>query len=258
MNVENKLLKTINQAIREGVRAIKETRARYLSIEHKTYKEFVTNCDIASEKAIVNILKIHYPDSSILSEELGDVLGNDSLLWSIDPIDGTHNFIHNIPFYAISIGAFLNKEVVAGMIYLPEFEACYYAAKGKGAFLNDKKISVSTRELKESMVAYDNQFHKHPAMMKNLPKIVDNCFTLRIFGSAAVDIAKVAEGGLEARIFHKTKFEDYAAGAIIIREAGGKITDFAGRDVSLETRDVIVSNGRIHEQLLQLLNKLND
>lgn len=254
MNMENKLLKVLNEAVRKGDGAIKETKAHYLSVEQKTYKELVTNCDIASEKAIVNLLKTHYPDSSILSEELGNVVGNDALFWSIDPIDGTHNFIHGIPFYAISIAAFINREVIAGMIYLPEFDACYYAAKGTGAFLNDKKITVSDRELKEAMVAYDNQFHKHRAMMKNLPIVADNCFTLRIFGSAAVDIAKVSEGILEARIFHQTKFEDYAAGSIIVKEAGGKVTDFNGRDVTLETRDVIVSNGKIHSQLVQLLN----
>lgn len=251
---ESKLLRVIREAVREGDRAIKETRAHYLSVEQKTYKELVTNCDIASEKAIVNLLKTHYPDSSILSEELGNVSGNDALLWSIDPIDGTHNFIHGIPFYAISVAAFAKREVVAGIIYLPEFNACYYAAKGRGAFLNDKKITVSDRELKDSMVAYDNQFHKHKAMMKNLPIVADKCFTLRIFGSAAVDIAKVSEGVIEARIFHQTKLEDYAAGSIIVKEAGGKITDFNGNAPTLETRDVIVSNGKIHNLLVQLLN----
>jgi myo-inositol-1(or 4)-monophosphatase len=103
------------------------------------------------------------------------------------------------------------------------------------------------------MVAYDNQFQKHKAMLKNLPLLQEKCFTLRIFGSATVDICKVSEGAIEARVFHKTKFVDFAAGAVIVKEAGGNITDFDGRRVTAKTSDVIASNGWIHKELVDLL-----
>ena len=250
----DKILITLKRAIEAGSDALKKTRSEGLMFRQKSYKEFVTNCDIASENAIVEVLKGEYPDSSIYSEEVGAVSGEEELLWVLDPIDGTHNFMHNIPFYAISIGAYHKEEAIAGMIYLPEFDACYYALRGKGAFLNDKRIRVSDRgKLSEAMVAYDNQFQKHKAMLKNLPLLQEKCFTLRIFGSATVDICKVSEGAIEARVFHKTKFVDFAAGAMIVKEAGGNITDFDGRRVTAETSDVIVSNGKIHKELVDLL-----
>lgn len=250
----DEILITLKRAIKAGSNVIKKTRSGGLMFRQKSYKEMVTNCDIGSESAIVEVLKGKYPNSSIYSEEVGDISEEEELLWVLDPIDGTHNFIHNIPFYAISIGAYHKGEAVSGMIYLPEFDACYYALRGKGAFLNDKRIHASDSEkLSKAMVAYDNQFHKHKAMLKNLPLLQEKCFTLRIFGSAAVDICKVSEGGIEARVFHKTKFVDFSAGSLIVKEAGGNITDFNGCKVTPKTSDAIVSNGRIHEELVDLL-----
>jgi len=236
-----------------GSKAVKETSSN-LMWRKKSSNEIVTNCDIESENAIVEVLKKDYPKSSIYSEEVGKITGQETLLWILDPIDGTHNFIHKIPFYAVSIGVFKKGNPFAGLIYLPEFDECFYAISGRNAFLNDKKISVSNIEkLNNSMVAYDNQFHKHKAMLKNLSVLQGKCFTLRIFGSAAIDICNVARGAIEARIFHKTKLVDFAAGLVIVEEAGGMITDFNGNKVTLKTEDVIVSNRKIHQELLDTL-----
>ncbi len=249
----DEIIEVLKKSALAGNKAIQDTRAGML-LRHKGYKEIVTNCDIASENAITDVLKKEYPQSAIYSEEVGDISGTEELLFIIDPIDGTHNFIHSIPFYAISIGAFSKGEPFAGIIYLPEFDDYFYAVKGKGAFLNDKKIETSqVLKLSDAMVAYDNQFQKHPSMLKNLPPLIDRCFTLRIFGSACVDICNVANGKIDARIFHKTKIEDFAAGISIVEEAGGKLTDFSGKPVTLKTSDVIVSNGKIHEELIDLL-----
>jgi myo-inositol-1(or 4)-monophosphatase len=124
-------------------------------------------------------LREEYPNSKICSEEVGDITGEEELLWIIDPIDGTHNFIHKLPFYAISIGLYKKGEPFAGLIYLPKSDDCFYAQIGEGAFLNDKKISISDiKKVDDSMVAYDNQFHKHPAMLKNFSLLTEKCFRL--------------------------------------------------------------------------------
>lgn len=250
----DEIVKVLIKSALAGNQAIQDTRTG-LMLRHKGYKEIVTNCDIASENGITDVLKKEYPNSAIYSEEVGDISGNEELLFIIDPINGTHNFIHNIPFYAISIGAFSKGKPYAGLIYLPEFNDYFYAVKGKGAFLNDKKLETSNvLKLSDAMVAYDNQFQKHASMLKNLPPLVEKCFTLRIFGSACVDICNVASGKIDARIFHSTKIEDFAAGISIVEEAGGKITDFkGGGPITLKTSDVIVSNGKIHAELVNLL-----
>lgn len=250
------LVTTMREAVYSANEAIKEIKGKGLLKRQKSPKEYVTSCDIASENMIIGVLKDHYPESSIYSEEIGEMKGDEKLLWVIDPIDGSHNLIHNLPFYAISICAFRKGEAIAGMIYIPAFNQCYFAMKGKGAFCNDKEIVVSeTENLYDAMIAYDNQFYKCEDMIKNLPLIEKKCFTVRMFGSAAVDICKVSDGSFEARIFHKTKFFDFSPGLVIVKEAGGEITDFNGNKPVKDTQKVLVSNGRIHEQILRILHR---
>lgn len=249
------IIDVMKEAALAGYDAIQRTRTS-VSWERKEDKELVTNSDIESEKAIIDVLRRYFPESSVLSEEAGYKPGKDNLTWILDPIDGTHNFIHNIPFYAIPIGLYKDETPYAGLIFLPEFNQVYHAVKGGGAYMNGEPIRVSkTEKLRDSMIAYDNQFHRHPQMLDNLQVIQESCLTLRIFGSAAVDICNVAKGSIEARVFHRTKSVDFAAGGIMVEEAGGKISDFNGKDVTLETEDVLVSNGRIHEELLSKLQK---
>ncbi|MBN2316089.1 MAG: inositol monophosphatase [Sedimentisphaerales bacterium] len=243
----------LQEAVREGNKALQGARSG-LMYRHKTYKELVTNCDIASENAIAGFLSGKFQNAKIFSEEVGEIVGDEEIVFIIDPLDGTHNFIHNIPFYAISIGVYSKGVPFAGVIYLPEFQDCLYAVKNEGAYLNGQVIHCSdTERLGESLIAYDNQFHKHESMLKNLSPLSERCFTLRIFGSACVDLCGVARGWMEARIFHQTKLVDFAAGQVIVEEAGGKVTDFQGRPLTLQTTDVLASNGRIHSQLVELL-----
>ena len=251
------IIEVLKEAVYLGNKAIQQTRSE-LMLRHKGYKEIVTNCDIASENAITEFLLEKYPSAQAFSEEIGEISGEDEIVFIIDPIDGTHNLIHNIPFYAISIGVYSMGKPFGGMIYLPEFDDYLYAVRGEGAYLNGNKITCSgTAKLKDAMVAYDNQFHKHKSMLKNLLPLVEHCFTLRIFGSACVDLCNVARGYIDARIFHRTKAVDFAAGHVIIEEAGGKVSDFQGRPVTLKTSDVIASNGKIHGELVELLELEN-
>lgn len=253
----NSVIGVLREAVDLGNKAIQKTRSE-LMLRHKGYKEIVTNCDLASENAIIEFLLEKYPNAQAFSEEVGEISGKDEMAFIIDPIDGTHNFIHNIPFYAISIGVYSMGKPFGGMIYLPEFHDYLYAVKGEGAYLNRERIACSrTAKLKDAMVAYDNQFHNHKSMLKNLLPLAEHCFTLRIFGSACVDLCNVARGYIDARIFHRTKAVDFAAGQVIIEEAGGKTSDFQGRPVTLRTSDVIASNGKIHGELVELLELEN-
>ena len=247
------IIDILREAVQEGNKALQEARSG-LMYRHKTYRELVTNCDIASENAIAGFLSGRFENAKIFSEEVGEIVGDEEIVFIIDPLDGTHNFIHNIPFYAISIGVYSKGIPFAGMIYMPEFDDCLYAVRNKGAYLNGDHIHCSdTARLEESLIAYDNQFHKHESMLKNVGPLSERCFTLRIFGSACVDLCGVARGWMEARVFHNTKLVDFAAGQVIVEEAGGNVTDFQGRPLTVHTTDVLASNGRIHSQLVELL-----
>ncbi|MFH1996216.1 MAG: inositol monophosphatase, partial [Candidatus Omnitrophota bacterium] len=225
---------------------------------HKQYREIVTNCDIASETAITGYLLKHYPGAKVFSEEVGEITGSDETVFIVDPIDGTHNFIHNIPFYAISIGMYTGDRPYAGIIYLPEFDEYFYAVQGGGAYCNGTKITCSkTEKLKDAVIVYDNQFHLNQDMARHLMPIVEHCFTLRIFGSACVDLCNVARGTVEARIFHRVKSVDFAAGYVIIKEAGGSVVNFQGRPASLTDRTVIASNGKIENEIITLFNSVD-
>ncbi|MFH1883206.1 MAG: inositol monophosphatase [Planctomycetota bacterium] len=252
------IIEVLKEAVCIGNRALQEARSE-LMYRHKACRELVTNCDIASENAIAGFLVRKYPKAKIFSEEVGEISGEEETVFIIDPLDGTHNFIHNIPFYAISIGVYSKGAPFAGIIYLPEFQDCLYAVKDGGAYLNGDRIDCSdTARLKDAFIAYDNQFHRNEFMLKNLSPLAEKCFTLRIFGSACVDLCSVARGRIEARVFHDTKLVDFAAGHVIIEEAGGKVSDFQGKPLMLDTKDVIASNGKIHRQLVELLGTERD
>lgn len=246
---------TMLAAIKEGGKIVNEYRGKIKEIKMKSYKDFVTEVDLKSEEAIINIIKEKFPEHAIYSEEIGVKEGRENYTWIIDPLDGTHNYIFNIPFFGVSIALAKGKEVIMGAIYLPAFDELFFAERGKGAFLNGKPISVAKHGLSESLILYDNQFHKHEHMLPNFTRIVDKVFTTRIFGSAVCDLCSVARGYANARIFHKPKLCDFAAGALIVEEAGGRATDFHGNPWNIETKNLVASNGVIHNELLKILLK---
>jgi len=249
----HKVLDVMRQAAEEARLAILDKKREGISNKEKSYRDFVTNCDIASERAIISVLRKEYPESAFHSEEAGSIPGK-GWLWIIDPIDGTHNFMRGLPYYAVSIAAAWDGEIVAALISLPETNAHFSAYKGSGAYMNGQKIAVSdTENLGDAIIAYDNQFHNDPAMAQNLPKLINECFSIRILGSACVDLCKVSEGALDARILHKPKLVDFAAGSLIVEEAGGKVTDFSGKPYDLNTTCIVASNGRSHDRLLEIL-----
>jgi myo-inositol-1(or 4)-monophosphatase len=194
---------------------------------------------------------------SFFSEEAG-TQGKSDFLWVIDPIDGTINFSRGIEEYCISL-AFLHKGTVKlGIVYQPDNKKLYLAEKGKGAFLNNKRISVSSEnKLINTLLATDNS-SKLESRQRNFMLLHRLCLEvrhIRIFGSGALHLAKIAEGKLDS--YYKTRFNywDYAAGMLLIEEAGGKITDFMGKPINELSENIIASNELLHNQLIELLNK---
>jgi len=226
-----------------------------LKVIRKSPKDFVSNIDLECQNLSYELLRKEF-EYEILSEEkkIQDDIASD-LFWIIDPVDGTHNYISGLPNFGVSIALATKKEFLLGVIYLPYFDEMYYAVKNQGAFMNNEKIQVSkNNDLEKSMITFDNQFYLDKKSFDVYKKIVDSCFTTRILGSAVYDFCLIASGKVDARVWNNTKVFDFAAGLTIINEAGGKITDFRGGEVNLDTHDILASNSFVHQELLIVIN----
>lgn len=224
----------------------------------KKKHDILAEADLKSEKIIINEIRKHYPAHSILSEEMGQDLNTSNYLWVIDPVDGTINFSRQLNDYCISIAVAKKNELILGLIYNPATQEMFIAEKNKGAFLNGKKLKVSNENKTINMLlATDNS--SNPQIRKNNYRILQKVCTdfrhIRIFGSGALHLAKVSSGKID--VYYKTKFNywDYAAGVLLIQEAGGKVTDLKGNNITTKSKSIIASNGKIHQQIIQILKK---
>lgn len=225
---------------------------------HKGYRAgFVTNVDIAAEKVIFSIIRKKYPGHSILSEEEGVIDNKSDYKWIIDPLDGTHNYMHSLPIFGTCIALEHKGDVKLGVIYLPMLKQLYVAEKGKGAFLNGKRINVSNiADLKHSLLLFDGSLHLHWKEKKEfLNKVANKVFRVRISGAACFDLSSLAFGSCDFHIAFSTNPWDVAAGFLLIREAGGKITDFNGKEIDHYCKSFVTSNGRLHEDVLKIIKK---
>jgi len=243
------------EACKSAGKIVMDNFEKKKQVQHKEAKELVTNVDVEAEEAIMKIIREKFPSHKFESEELGkEKYSAEDYVWIVDPLDGTHNYTYGVPFFNTSIALALGGELILGAIYDPVHDKMFYAEKGRGAFVNGQPTRVSDRgKLSEALIMYDNQFHKRDDMFANFQKIYPKIFTVRISGSAATDACLVASGVADARIWHKTKVVDVAAGVVIVREAGGKATDFKGNSLQLGGTEVIVSNGKILPELVAAL-----
>lgn len=219
----------------------------------------VTEADYASEKAILEVIKNNFPDHSILTEEKGDLPQESDYKWIVDPIDGTINFAHGIPINCVSIGLEYQGDMIMGMVYNPHFKELFFAEKGKGATLNDRPIKVSseTDALKSCLVT------GFPYIYLNIPngpldifeRFIREGVPVRRLGSAAIDLCWVACGRFDGFYEHKLEPWDSAAGSLIVKEAGGIVTDFSGDEFSVYQHRILATNGLIHNQMLEIINK---
>lgn len=251
--------KFISYCLLDAASAIEKARKAGLSITVKGRNDRATSADFASEKLIVSRIRKNYPDSLALSEEsyTHTDFSADSL-FVIDPIDGTHNFMQGIPIYGISIAHFSGGKPTAGGVYYIPQKTLYYAEKGKRATRNNKPVSVSrTAKLEDFFFLCDSRLHlaNEQGRLPGLLRLEKMSQHTRFLGSAVYEMCYVADGTVDAEIDFKLKPFDFAAAAYIAERAGATATDFEGNPWSLATTKFVISNGRQHRRILEILNE---
>lgn len=244
---------------RIGAELISERRSvQSTAVEVKGLNDFVTAYDKRTEQLLVAELGKLLPESGFIAEEKTSNKVSDELNWIIDPIDGTTNFIHGLPIFAISVALQYRDQLVVGVVYELGADECFSASLGGGAFLNDSPIRVSaTPTVSGSLIATGfpyNNYMRMEAYMKSLDYLMRHSHGLRRLGSAATDLAYVACGRFEAFYEYDLKPWDVAAGALIVKEAGGMVTDFSGGDNFLFGGELVATNNAICNEFLGLVS----
>lgn len=220
-------------------------------VEHKGFNDLVSYVDKEAEKMIVAALSKILPEAGFITEEGTNTTQADQYIWVIDPLDGTTNFIHGIPVFAVSIALMEYDEVILGVVYEVNRHECFYAMKGGGAFCNDTRIKVSPApDLSASLIATGFPYYNFELIDKYLfalKTFMQKTHGIRRFGSAATDLCYVAAGRIEGFFEYNLNSYDVAAGALIVQEAGGAVTDFSGGKNYIFGREIIASNRHIQE-----------
>lgn len=241
------------------VRSIGRLETQQISEKHKN--DFVTEVDKAAEKEIISTLKKTYPNHKIIAEESGVIEGEDDFTWIIDPLDGTTNFIHNVPHYAVSIAFQYKGKLEHGTIYDPIRNELFVASRGEGARLNDRRIRVSnSTKIEKSLIGTGFPFkdpNRIPIYLRIFEKILPHVGGIRRAGSAALDLAYVAAGRFDGFWELGLKEWDMAAGVLMIREAGGLVSDLLGEENYLEQGNIVTGNPKVFKGLLQIIKPLN-
>jgi myo-inositol-1(or 4)-monophosphatase len=230
-----------------------------LQVNTKAPNDFVTEVDHAAEASIIETLLGAYPGHGILAEESGSTRGarDSDYVWIIDPLDGTTNFIHGLPTYAVSIALSFRNQMQQAVVYDPARNDLFFASKGRGAFLNDKRLRVSKRtRIAEALIGTGFPFRKGDDVdryVRLFTAVMKSCAGLRRPGAAALDLCYVAAGWYDA--FFETGLSpwDVAAGSLLVTEAGGLVGNFTGEADYLHRREVVAGNPKIYGQLVQML-----
>ena len=216
----------------------------------------VSDVDIEAEKVIHDLLSKQFPKHNFVMEESDAIDNTSDYTWYIDPLDGTSNYLHGMAMFGVSIGLAHKGKPIFGVIYYPLSDELFVAEEGKGATHNGKKITVSENDtLKESLLYFgSSDFHRNKDPTLSLfSALVDVVFRLRIIGSAIYDLMQVAQGYGDATLFLSIYPWDVVAGALIVTEAGGTVTDFAGKPWKVDADGFVASNGKVHAELLKTI-----
>lgn len=226
-------------------------------IHHKGVNDFVTYVDKNSEKRLVSELGKILPEAGFIAEENSSLSKKEKYNWIIDPLDGTTNYVHGVPLYSISIALAENNRIVSGVIFEINLHECFYAWQDGGAFLNGHTLQVSKADkLANSLIATGfpyTDFSRIEPYTAVFLELMKSTHGIRRLGSAAVDLAYVACGRFDAFYEYGLHAWDVAAGAVIVAEAGGKVTDFNGGDNFLTGKEMVASNERIHSEFLDVI-----
>lgn len=254
-----KFAKEAGELFRNGFYSAKD-------ITLKDTKDLVTQYDVAVENFLKEKLAQEFPDFNIIAEEGENLDCNIFNTFIIDPIDGTTNFVHGVPFCSISIGIYKDGKEYAGIVYNPILDECYYAQKGYGAFVNGESIGVTSQSnFKRSLMATGFPYSNDKCLedlnwtINSIYTVLPLCQDIRRLGSASLDLCMVAKGAFEGYFEMNLKPWDVSAGIIILKEAGGVVSGVNGREYDLFRDKIIVAtNGNIHVELLKLLQGVNN
>lgn len=245
------------KAAKQAGLILKKNLSKKRKIAYKGVVNLVTEMDLLAEEIITSLIKKHFPNHNILAEEKVNWQGDSPYRWIIDPLDGTTNYAHGFPIFCVSIALEKDKEIILGVVYDPMREELFIAEKGKGARLNGKKIHVSAvSKLSQSLLATGFPYDLRESSKNNFDHFRN--FALRVHavrraGSAALDLCYVAAGRFDGFWEMKLGPWDFAAGSLIVKEAGGKVSDFAGHPLKLNSGHVLASNGKIHKEMMAII-----
>ena len=260
VSTQSALLKVMSDAARKAARGLNRDFGELgeLQVSRKAPADFVSAADIKAEQAVFEALEKARPGYSFLGEERGLIEGTDKThTWIVDPLDGTTNFLHAIPHFAINIALQREGAIVAAVTYNPITNELFWAEKGKGCFVNDKRLRVAGRKhLDESVLGTGIPFlghGQHARFLKELHQISQRVAGVRRFGAASLDLAYVAAGRLDGFWERDLKPWDMAAGVLMITEAGGKVTNADGGDDIMGTGSICAANLELHPLLVEKL-----
>ncbi|MBE0415162.1 MAG: inositol monophosphatase [Dehalococcoidia bacterium] len=244
-----------NQAVREAGHVI---MAHFHCEKRVSYKagrsNIITDVDLLAEEKIMELLREEYPDFGIMTEESEGIAADSPYTWIIDPIDGTRNYAYGIPHFCVALALTRGEDVILGLIYDPVRDELFRAQKGRGAFLNDSPIAVSTKKsLQASLISFDMGYDAEVGqeMLGVASALWPGVQSVRVMGSAALGLAYVACGRLDL-YFHLSLYPwDLAAGILIVGEAGGMISELDGKPVGIQSKSVIATNAAIHEDFMR-------
>lgn len=245
----------IDAALKAGAILKRGFGASFKIYNKEGKNNLVTEFDHKAESIIINSIKEVFPDHEFLAEESGEsgAKNNDNVRWIIDPLDGTVNFAHGIPIFSISIAAEQNGELLCGVIYHPILDELFVAKKGSGAYLNGKKLSVSTnKDLDTSFLVtgFPYNVNQNPCgCIDHFVDIIKNGIPVRRLGSAALDLAYVAAGKFDGFWEINLNPWDVAAGVLLVKEAGGQVTQYDGSEYSVYNESLLATNGKIHGEI---------
>ena len=257
-NFSEIMLTAIEAALKAGEILKSGYRSKFRIDRNPGKHNLVTEYDLLSEKAIIAFIKERFKDHKILCEEEGVLDNTSDIEWIIDPLDGTVNFAHEIPMFSVSIAVRKNLDIICGVVYHPLLNELFYAEKNKGAFLNGSKISVSkTKDINDAILStgFPYDLNTNPNSCKErFANVLKLGIPIRRIGSAAIDLAYVAAGRFDGFWEMNLGPWDIAAGMLLIKEAGGKITTIDGLDYKIAKKNTLVAtNNKIHEQFIDLL-----
>ncbi len=260
--IRSPLMTVMTEAVMKAARSLKRDfgEVENLQVSRKGPGDFVSNADRRAETILRDMLEKARPGYGLVMEEQGIIEGADkSHRWHIDPLDGTTNFLHGIPQFAISVALEREGQIVAGVVYDPAKDELFIAEKGKGAYLNNKRMRVAARiDMPDAVIGCGMPGigrSQHTQFLAEAAKVMNNVAGMRRFGAASLDLAYVACGRLDAYWERGLSTWDFAAGIVLVKEAGGFISDADGGTDPLKTMSIACGNETIHRNLLKLLKE---